>query len=87
MDETLIQRWNAKVKPEDRVYHLGDFMFAQREQILAMINRLNGHKILIEGNHDNIGQPRNYGFSEKHQLVDVKINGTHITMCHYAMRV
>ena len=24
MDETMIERWNAKVKQQDTVYHLGD---------------------------------------------------------------
>jgi calcineurin-like phosphoesterase family protein len=87
MDHTIITKWNAKVAPGDRVYHLGDFMFAQREKILAMTRRLNGHIILIEGNHDEIGDPKNYGFAGKHQLLSIKLNGAHITMCHYAMRV
>jgi len=87
MDEALIQNWNAKVKDGDRVYHLGDFGFGQREKILALTRRLNGHIILIEGNHDEVGDPKNYGFSGKHQLLDIKINGIYITMCHYAMRV
>jgi calcineurin-like phosphoesterase family protein len=86
MNATIIQRWNAKVKPEDRTYHLGDFCFGQRAQVLAMIRRLNGHVILIKGNHDKVGDPKNYGFVEKHQLLTAKINGIYITMCHYAMR-
>ena len=24
MDETMIQRWNEKISPNDQVYHLGD---------------------------------------------------------------
>ena len=87
MDETLIQNWNSKIKPEDRVYHLGDFAFGQREQILELTRRLNGHIILILGNHDNIGDPKNYGFSQKHNLLQIKLNGAHITLCHYALRV
>jgi len=87
MDATMIQRWNEKVKPGDRVFHLGDFCFGQREQVLAMTRKLNGHIVLIVGNHDSIGQPSNYGFAEKHQLLTAKINGTYITMCHYAMRI
>ena len=87
MNAIITQRWNAKVKPGDRVYHLGDFMFAPREKILTMTRKLNGHVILIEGNHDEIGQPKNYGFVEKHQLLTSKINGIYIIMCHYARRV
>ena len=25
MNETIVERWNSVVKPEDEVYHLGDF--------------------------------------------------------------
>jgi calcineurin-like phosphoesterase family protein len=87
MNETLINQWNSKISKGDRVYHLGDFAFGQREKILELTKILNGSIIIIEGNHDEIGQPENYGFAGKHQLLTVKINGIYITMCHYAMRV
>jgi len=89
MDETIITNWNNKVKMCDTVYHLGDFCFMnKREDILKLSReRLNGHIILIEGNHDgNIGSPGNFGFSSKHQRLEVKIEGCHITLSHYAMR-
>jgi calcineurin-like phosphoesterase family protein len=50
MDETLVERWNAVVKPSDHVYHLGDV--AMRRPQLQIVKRLNGHKRLIFGNHD-----------------------------------
>lgn len=87
MDETIIRNWNAKVKPGDRVYHCGDFCFGNREDILKMTRRLHGHIILVEGNHDSIGDPKNYGFASKHKLLEIKLNGKYITLCHYAMRV
>ena len=87
MNETIIQNWNNKVQPKDTVYHLGDFAFGQRAEILSLTKRLNGHIILIEGNHDNIGQPKNYGFSEKYPIREIKLEGHHITLNHYAMRV
>lgn len=52
MNEELIRRHNSVVKPEDDVYHLGDFSLAKRapEQIL---HRLNGiHWLKAVGNHD-----------------------------------
>jgi calcineurin-like phosphoesterase family protein len=86
MDEILIDRWNSKVSKGDKVFHLGDFAFGQKEDILKLTKILNGSITILEGNHDNIGQPSNYGFAEKHKLLTAKINGTYITMCHYAMR-
>jgi len=52
MDESLIQRWNNKVKKEDRVFVLGDVSFYSKEKTAEIISRLNGRKSLILGNHD-----------------------------------
>lgn len=50
MDETMADRWNSIVRPQDHVYHLGDV--AMRKEHLATVGRLNGHKRLVRGNHD-----------------------------------
>lgn len=50
MDETIIERWNAVVKPKDRVYVLGDV--AMKRKDIKTIARCNGRKVLIRGNHD-----------------------------------
>lgn len=52
MDEALIENWNSVVKPKDTVYHLGDVAFGKRSKIKTLLERLNGHKHLILGNHD-----------------------------------
>lgn len=51
MNEALVAKWNAAVKPEDTVYYLGDFSLAFRS-VELYTRRLNGEKILIAGNHD-----------------------------------
>jgi calcineurin-like phosphoesterase family protein len=50
MDEAMIEKWNAVVRPEDKVYHLGDVVINRRA--LPTLARLNGDKVLIRGNHD-----------------------------------
>ena len=50
-DEVMIQNWNSLVKPNDRVYHLGDVVFNKQKGEL-ILPRLNGRKVLIKGNHD-----------------------------------
>lgn len=55
MREQLIINWNSVVGPEDTVFHLGDVMMGNKEQAAEIISRLNGHKILIKGNHDQHG--------------------------------
>ncbi len=50
-DEAMIARWNAVVGPSDTIYHLGDVSM-HIKPIERILPRLNGHKILIIGNHD-----------------------------------
>lgn len=50
MDEAMIARWNERVRPKDKVYHLGDVVINRR--YLDVLGRLNGDKVLIKGNHD-----------------------------------
>lgn len=52
MNEGLIEKWNRRVLPEDTVYHIGDVSFGKFGPTQEIIKRLNGHKILIKGNHD-----------------------------------
>lgn len=50
MDEEMVKRWNGTVKPADKVYMLGDIVINRKA--LAILDRLNGDKVLIKGNHD-----------------------------------
>ena len=52
MDETLIVNWNSVVKPNDKIYHLGDIAMCNSTKFDAVMSRLNGQKILVKGNHD-----------------------------------
>ena len=50
MDEEMVRRWNERVRPNDKVYHLGDVVINRKA--LPILDRLNGDKVLIRGNHD-----------------------------------
>lgn len=54
MNDALVANWNSVVKPDDHVYHLGDFCFGNVEKWNWCLEpgRLNGHIHLILGNHD-----------------------------------
>jgi calcineurin-like phosphoesterase family protein len=49
MDETLLSKWNNRVKASDKVFVIGDFAFGDPTTYLK---RLSGKIILISGNHD-----------------------------------
>jgi calcineurin-like phosphoesterase family protein len=50
MDEALVTNWNSVVRPKDKIYHLGDVVINRKA--FKTLARLNGEKILINGNHD-----------------------------------
>lgn len=57
MDETLIANWNAVVRGSDHIYHLGDVTMARgkaTQRIDTIMSRLNGHKRICLGNHDQL---------------------------------
>lgn len=54
MHEIMITRWNSVVKPQDKVYHLGDVAM-NKQALINVLPKLNGKKILIMGNHDIYG--------------------------------
>jgi calcineurin-like phosphoesterase family protein len=66
MNETMIERHNAKVKDQDTVYFLGDVVI--NKKYLELVKRMNGRKILIRGNHDIFKDEdyREVGFEQIH---------------------
>lgn len=59
MNNAMIQMWNAYVKPQDTVWHLGDFIWNDgkwddtcKDRIKEISSQLNGTKNLVMGNHD-----------------------------------
>jgi calcineurin-like phosphoesterase family protein len=85
MDAVLIQNWNELVQPTDTVYHLGDFAFASPDRAKHILSCLNGHKILILGNHDRSGaKMKEWGFEEVHQSLQIDLeNGIKANLSHY----
>jgi len=57
MDEALVNNWNSVVRTKDTVYHLGDVVI--NRSALPVLSRLNGTKILVQGNHD-VHRPSEY---------------------------
>lgn len=53
MNEVFINNWNNVVDKDSLVFHLGDFAWGGYNKWKSIIDRLNGHIILIKGNHDD----------------------------------
>lgn len=69
MDAEIVARWNSVVKNEDVTYILGDVSWRSDSETAELLKQLNGKKILIVGNHDdirNIGEKSQKEFAEIH---------------------
>lgn len=89
MNETMIVNHNSKVSPNDTTYMLGDIAFVKNiNDAIKVLNRMNGKKVLITGNHDSrnlkIQEFRNC-FELISPLLEVKVDNQLIVLCHYSM--
>jgi calcineurin-like phosphoesterase family protein len=90
MEDGMCESWNKRVTVNDTVYILGDFCWSNDEnEWIRILNRLNGKKILIKGNHD-IRQMSNKLRSYFLEICDYKeINENHrkLILSHYPMLI
>ena len=87
MDRTIIDNWNKKVKPNDNVYILGDFIYKGKD-CMYYLKQLNGRKHLVIGNHDTKTVNKIKGtncFVEMGHIIEVNDNGKRIVLCHYPL--
>ena len=98
-NEMIVHNWNALVRPDDTVYHLGDVALGPIEDSLQYIGRLNGRKILVVGNHDRMFPPmaknkeekiaewteryKRAGFDEVYTNHRIILGGYHFNLSHF----
>lgn len=77
MDEYMVTRWNETVRPNDKVYHLGDVFFGSPHRADKILARLHGRKRLLVGNHDDLDRTiarQNIGLDGKPTGDHTKVN-------------
>lgn len=84
MNEVIISNWNARVKPNDTVFHIGDFCFNKSTEgadvttkSYDLEKKLNGKIIFLYGNHD-----RNNGCKSLITHCVIKLGGKYLYMTH-----
>lgn len=85
MDEALIAGWNARVGPNDEVWHLGD-VARRADAVAGLLARLNGRKHLIRGNNDPAGTVAADGWASVRDYAEVEVDGRALVLCHYPFR-
>jgi len=86
MTEMMVAGWNECVAVDDVVFILGDLAFCNAQRAVSILHRLNGKKILIEGNHD-VKLLKDAAFCECfieiHKYHEIESDGHIICMSHY----
>jgi calcineurin-like phosphoesterase family protein len=88
MNERMNQEWNSRVKPQDKVYHLGDVFVGVQfpSAAVELMKALNGHKRLMLGNHDHIEQPAYREFERIELWTGGKFKQYHFVASHIPLR-
>lgn len=90
MDEAIVARWNARIGPDDEVWHLGDVWVKGDRPPSELLPRLAGRKHLIIGNHDekraDVLEALRPHFVEVAHIHTLEAGGQRIALCHYPLR-
>lgn len=96
MNAYIVDYWNKTVKKDDTIIVVGDFSLHPRySQLYVPI--LNGHKILVSGNHDAtfekgkkylkmIERYKQDGWASVHNKLQLTINGQTVLVTHFPYR-
>ena len=85
MREAIINNWNERVKDEDTVYVLGDAFFKGEAASIEIMERLNGHKHLIRGNHDRVRGKLSLHWDAINDYDEIKDGEYQVVLSHYPM--
>ena len=85
MNNCIIYNWNKTVPKEGIVFHLGDFAFCGVESMKFILSQLNGHIILIKGNHDyrNIRESVYSYFGDIYSSKEIIVDNTRVYLNHF----
>ena len=90
LNKWIIQQHNSVVNPQDTFYHLGDLTFYRKDKynlIAENVEKLNGIKHLIIGNHDDeyiLRKLYHDGLVASYQhYKELNINNQRIVLFHY----
>ena len=96
MNQTLIDNWNMVVAEDDLIICDGDFSLGSSNNAIMILNRLNGYKILIKGNHEKavLGSKsaKEYFDAGIYDLLEIRVLDEEVSdgfqdiiLCHYPM--
>ena len=84
MDGYLISQWNERVRTDDTIYVIGDFVFGGKTHLQRATGALLGHKFIIRGNHEK-GTQRylDAGFEAMYEELELELQGKKYLLNHF----
>ncbi len=82
MNSIIIKRWNEIVRPQDTIYHLGDFGFG-KNNVVEVLKQLNGKKFLCRGSHDKDAIKAGKYFQDIKESFYLSLSGRQLFLSHY----
>ena len=84
MNEELIKRYNKIVPHDGIVIWVGDCFFIGTQKASSIMERLNGYKVLVRGNHDTSpARMYNMGFDFVVESMEMVIAGQTVSIKHF----
>jgi calcineurin-like phosphoesterase family protein len=80
MNEKIIANWNSMIGPDDHTFILGDLFMGQMKFAVDILNRMNGFKSIILGNHDR-GLMKLPEFQTRESKLAIKVLSTRDYLC------
>ena len=88
MEATLIANYNQHVGASDTVLWVGDCFFCDEKAAAEILAQLNGHKILVRGNHDaSAAKMARIGFDLVVDSLTMHLAGKIVRVHHYPYRL
>lgn len=81
-DRIIINQWRNTVRPQDVVFHLGDVIWGNQDELIHIMKQLPGTKILIRGNHDR-NHSDNWFIKTGFAVVVEKVQVSGIVLSHF----
>ncbi|HEY4040701.1 MAG TPA: metallophosphoesterase family protein [Rhodopila sp.] len=87
MDAAMVARWNDAVRPEEDIWHLGDFALRISPAAAdALLRKLHGRKHLVTGNNDPPAVTALSAWSSVQPYAELSVDSQRLVLCHYAFR-
>lgn len=92
MNIAIVERWNSKILNEDTIYVLGDLMLCDDIKGMELLKQLNGHIVVIRGNHDSDIRIKRYkeetiNVDGVYDALQIKYGKATFFLCHYPVMV